>query len=263
VTGLLRAALYYASRGWSVIPCAPNGKRPLTSKGLHDASLDPERITSWWYRWPQANIGISTGGALDVIDIDSPEGLEALTSAAGLHQLGWGPVARTGRGWHYYLAGAHRRTRIGILDGVDLKAADAYVIAPPSLHHTGRRYHWMFTPEAVNLQPAPPWLEQLLRPPARNPNTAQRTDLVPGSRFERLRYALAALRSEAGTVARASEGGRNVTLNLAAFRMRRFLETGELSEGDVVEELLPAAMNAGLGHVEAVRTIASGLGTGK
>ena len=45
---LARAALAYASRGWPVLPCKVRGKTPLTSKGFHDATADPETIAAWW-----------------------------------------------------------------------------------------------------------------------------------------------------------------------------------------------------------------------
>ncbi|MGH7487948.1 MAG: bifunctional DNA primase/polymerase, partial [bacterium] len=60
---LATAALEYAARGWPVLPIRPRAKLPLTEHGLHDATTDPELITQWWERWPDANIGIRTGVA--------------------------------------------------------------------------------------------------------------------------------------------------------------------------------------------------------
>jgi len=59
-------ALVYAQRGWPVLPCQPGTKTPATRHGLHDASIDPDQIASWWRRQPDANIAIATG--LSVID---------------------------------------------------------------------------------------------------------------------------------------------------------------------------------------------------
>jgi hypothetical protein len=270
-------ALAYAAQGWPVIPChtwdgrhcscgradCPHpAKHPRTAHGLHDATTDLEQVAVWWDRWPQANIGIRTGVQVDVIDVDTDAGLEGLTSASGGRPLGWGPIARTGKGWHYYLACGGRRSKIRFLPGVDLKADDAYVIAPPSIHQSGRQYRWFQDcgPDYRTPQPAPAWLAPLLDPPARTPAIPVSERL--SSQSSGGRYALAALRSEAASVANAAKGSRNDTLNLAAFRMRRFVESGDLVEGDVLELLLSAAVLSGLGGLEAERTIRSGLGAG-
>ena len=73
---LLCAALGLAARGWHVIPlhtptgkgcscaqgdCESIGKHPRIGNWPEEAATDPETITKWWTRWPQANIGIVTG----------------------------------------------------------------------------------------------------------------------------------------------------------------------------------------------------------
>jgi Bifunctional DNA primase/polymerase, N-terminal len=260
---VIEAALEYAARGWPVLPCQPGGKAPLSPNGLLDSSLNPDRIRQWWKWWPQANIGIRTGIAVDVIDVDSDEGLHALADHAQGRPLGWGPIARTGRGWHYYVAVTGCRSRIRFLEGCDYKAAGGYVICPPSLHSSGRRYRWFGDcgPDLRQPQPPPEWLASLLASSRSRPSL--RGDFGGGTRFNGLRYALAALRSEAQTVARAPEGSRNDTLNRAAFKMRRFVDAGHLSPVDVIEELSAAAAAAGLPAFEAERTLASGLGVGR
>jgi hypothetical protein len=266
---LAEAAASYARRGWRVLPCAPREKYPVCTHGLHDASCDDDLVRWWWRRWPEANIGIRTGDPIDVIDVDSPEGMSALTDAASVHRLGWGPVSSTGRGWHYWIAGEDRRSRIGFLPGVDLKATGGYVIAPPSIHPTGRQYRWLprHGPDDVVPETAPDWLGELLDPAPKSygPRT---TSPLPWSDHAQptarvLRYARAALQAEAEMVAGAVKGTRNDSLNKAAYRMRRFLEAGHLAESDVVAGLVEAAIFAGLPEIEARRTIASGLGIGQ
>jgi hypothetical protein len=48
-------------------------KSPLTSRGFLDATQDPDRIRTWWRRWPDALVGVPTGAAtgLLVVDFDS------------------------------------------------------------------------------------------------------------------------------------------------------------------------------------------------
>jgi hypothetical protein len=72
-------ALGYAARGWPVFPCGWQGERrkhPLTQRGFLDASRDPSVIEAWWYRWPEANIGLPTGpiSNFDALDVDPRHG---------------------------------------------------------------------------------------------------------------------------------------------------------------------------------------------
>ena len=83
-------ALTYAQRyDWEVFPvCWPNdqgtcacgsnhtdakrvGKVPLVAHGLLDASVDPTEIYHWWTRWPEANIGMTTGRGSGVVVVDT------------------------------------------------------------------------------------------------------------------------------------------------------------------------------------------------
>jgi len=245
-----------------VLPCA--GKVPLVGHGVHDASTDPEQINHWWSRWPRANVGIRTGVIVDVVDIDSTEGFDQLAAREGKRTLEWwGPIAKTAKGCHCYLLSGDkpRRNRVRILPGVDYRGAGGYVIAPPSRHPSGHRYRWLHNedPDSSPPLPAPPWLIDVLQPPP--PPRRQWTP--PATRLRGVQYALAALRAEAGIVAKAPEGTRNDTLNRAAFRMRRFTEEGILEEAWVTDALAEAAQTAGLGLGEALGTIASGLGGGR
>jgi hypothetical protein len=85
----LAAAPRYASQGVPVFPLAPRSKFPLISAandghGLHDATTDAARIQAWWMAHPTANIGLRTGVAFDVIDLDSGAAVDALEVASGL-----------------------------------------------------------------------------------------------------------------------------------------------------------------------------------
>src|SRR5436190_17809511 len=68
----LEAALQYAGRGWSVLPC--RDKVPLVRGGVHAATRDRAAIERWWHRWPLADVAIACGAPsfIVVIDIDSP-----------------------------------------------------------------------------------------------------------------------------------------------------------------------------------------------
>lgn len=270
----LDAALDFALAGIPVLPlhtptprggcscarpeCTSVGKHPrwhrrLITAGLHDATTDPERVRRWWRTWPAANIGLRTGEALDVCDVDTPQSLAALRD---LLDAADPPLVRTGSGgWHLYFAASGAPNRVRVLPGVDWRGAGGYVVAPPSRHASGRRYRWI-RPLAGAPPPCPPGLVDLLtgRPvPVYHPAPVYHPD----------RYAAAALANEAMRVAGAPIGARNDTLYRAARGLGGLVAAGMLDEREVTDVLSDAARRAGLGRAEVSRTLHSGLTTGR
>jgi len=103
------AALTLAAAGVPVFPCVPGGKQPLTNRGFQDASADQQQVTSWWRRWPDANLALPTGAAsgVDVVDVDVHAGgsgypaFERARSAGFVE--GWAWLVRTpSTGLHAY-----------------------------------------------------------------------------------------------------------------------------------------------------------------
>ena len=137
----LKTALDFAQRD---IPSLPlKGKEPLTPHGFKDATTDPRRLHLWGNRYPGANIGIRTGSIsrIVVVDLDkeTPEAMEIWNNLPETVE------AETGRGRHrYYIIpkGARVRSR-KLAPGLDLKADDGYVVAPPSMHPSGAQYRWV------------------------------------------------------------------------------------------------------------------------
>jgi hypothetical protein len=133
------------------------------------------------------------------------------------------------------------------------------VIAPPSRHVERTTYYWVVGPGAEPSE-APAALVDLIAGP--EPPTSHNTH--QGGRIGHPdRYASVALAAEADRVARAPVGTRNDTLNRAAFALGRLVGAGLLDPALVTDELTAAARWAGLGRVEAGRTIRSGLTAGR
>ena len=153
-------ALALAALGLYVFPCRAKGKEPFTAHGWQDATTDPDIIRAWWKRWPDANIGVACGpSGIVVIDIDSDEAVKVVKKIGLPH----GPHVRTSKGWHVYYAADPERplqSRVGFLPGVDIRALGGYVIAPPSVHPSGKRYEWAPGRSLWDLEmpTAPEWL---------------------------------------------------------------------------------------------------------
>ncbi len=145
------AALSYAARGWSVIPMQPQAKRPLVAwRAFQQRRAQPDEIEAWFRRWPDANVGIVTGAVsgLVVIDVDARHGgAESVAAAERAH----GPLPTTvecltgGGGRHLYCAHPGRWTpnRVAMRPGIDVRGDGGCVVAPPSLHPSGRHYAWL------------------------------------------------------------------------------------------------------------------------
>jgi hypothetical protein len=282
-------AVEYAERGIPVLPLRgklpriPAGHAPgdplyghckgqcgQQGHGVHDATTDPDQVRQWWRRWPHANIGLRTGVRFDVIDVDGERGRHSLqrflAEQCGGVPIG-GPRVRTGSGagWHLYVQPTGLPDRIGVLEGVDYRAADRYVVAPPSRHSaTGRPYVWyvgrgLDTP--LGEVPAP--LRERLTPSPiqRQPTPARMRPAEPGHP-----YGHAVLQAETARIANApgpgqGRGGqRNQVLWEAARNLYNLVAGGVLDEAEVERELELAAGACGLLRDEprqTQRTLAS------
>jgi hypothetical protein len=271
-TDLVSAALAYAAAGLPVVPlfepdgrggcvcgtqdCRRPGKHPRNRGGLSNASTDAGTVAAWWRRWPSANIGGLTGVVFDICDVDSAEGIAAVTPLLGACH-GLAPLVRTGSGgWHLLFQPTGLGNRVRFLPGTDWRGQGGYVVLPPSLHATGQRYEFVRQADG-ELPSVPPALLNTLAP-AIQPRVA-----LPPAVARRSGYGPAALEREAEHVATAPKGQRNHALNRAAFNLGQLIAAGHLTEAEVTAELAHAATRAGLGATEATRTIASGLQAGQ
>jgi len=246
--------------------CHSPGKHPRINGGVHTATTDFDQLRTWWKRWPDANIGLATGNGLTVIDIDGPTGTAGLARLE--EALGALPPTRTvttGNGQHIYLhTPPHIRipnSASTIAAGIDIRSNGGYVVAPPSLHHSGHHYTLNNNTNTIAAAPGS-WLAHLATPP-RPVNDHPGPVAAPVAPEGGHPYALAALTAEAHRVATAPPGTRNHTLNRAAYNLGRLCDSGGLRTSEIHETLGAAAAEAGLGDNEAHVTIASGLAAGR
>lgn len=140
---------------------------------------------------------------LVVIDIDPQHGGdETYTDLVSIHgAFPDTPQVLTGGlgGRHlYYRSDTLITNKVGLFPGIDLRGDNGFVIAPKSVHVSGRRYLWEESsrPESIPLAPLPSWIEEALAQ-ARAPEASERVDptavfagIPAGERHDQLyRYA--------------------------------------------------------------------------
>ena len=176
-----QAALDLAARGWPILPLKPAGKLPLTAHGVKDATTDERTILHWFERWPDANIGVACGEpGPTVLDIDDPGQARDIT-----RRLGGVPQVATARGSHYYFQGADQGT-VPLGYG-ELRGLGSYVVAPPSIHETGKTYTWLLSPNG-KLPAVPGFLARVAKRTGKagTGKAKPRETVPPGSMYEYL-----------------------------------------------------------------------------
>ncbi len=169
----LEAALAYLALGWSVIPIEARGKRPLIPwLEFQQRCAGANEVRQWFETRKKANVAIVTGtvSGLVVLDIDVAHGgKESLSRLEHEYETLPGTVeAITGSGGrHFYFAhpAGVIRNRAGLTQGIDLRGDGGCVVAPPSVHRSGKRYRWKrgHSPGESELAPMPSWLLELVR----------------------------------------------------------------------------------------------------
>ena len=151
--------------------CENTGKHPYTAHGFKDASRDPDPIARLFDGREDLNIGIATGkpSGIVVIDLDGEAGeasWQAMTSAHPSAPPYPGMVFVTGKGRHLLFrhpgATVKSRQRFKGYQGIDVRADGGYIVAPPSMHESGRKYRVLDETYRLGIPHAPSWLLALL-----------------------------------------------------------------------------------------------------
>jgi len=132
-----------------------------------DDHLPDEDDIEAWFSVPLINIGILMTNGIGVIDFDE-------VTAFNLWYRAWGkdlnlPIAQTARGRHVYFY--HEGVTAGKLayqNGEiigDVKTS-GYVVAPPSVHHSGKQYRWIGSSPSrfINIKKRPFSFEEVVGP---------------------------------------------------------------------------------------------------
>ena len=167
-TELIQAALMYAKWDWPVLPLKKQSKELLDSVEITDATTDKNQITQWWSKNPHANVGIKTGreSGIVVLNCDCGEHKDGVQSMKHLYgyRFGHDPVSHTpGWGYHIYFNYPENidpnELPLPLTYGVDIMSDEHYVVAPPSIHPSEKKYEWQNKPSQGKLSSLPRWVE--------------------------------------------------------------------------------------------------------
>lgn len=236
-------ALRLASLGHKVFALAPNAKCPrAATRGVHDATTDPDTLAAWWRAHPDANLGLALGGVL-VVDIDDPNTpWPGDAERAAELQMTAGAIQETPRGVHMLFRtpdGVDLHSTSGkIASGVDIKTgAGSYIVVAPSIVN-GAPYRWRtectleVAPESLPLPPA--WLVDeiaLASNPGHRASIATAQPTPPTASTEAIERARAYLTGVTPPPVRGQRGG-------AMLWAARALVRGFMLEDDTARPLL-------------------------
>jgi hypothetical protein len=286
---MVEYAFYYARHGWHVFPCSPTDKRPLVSNGFYSATTNEDDIRAWWFKWPNAMIGVRMGATSGVWAVDPDASKDGSPDGVG----NWGRIVakcgglppththNTPNGGQHLLFkwndDQHVTNKEGGLAGlgINVRGEGGYIIAWPSVVADGRTYEIAEPLDFFHFAEAPAWLyDKLLpMPPAVSqalpiPSISQQAVALVRSPTvtHSAAYTDAALRGEYDAVASAPRGGGNNQLNISTFKLATLVGAGALDEHAVETTMFEAAVACGLvaddGRDKCLATIRSGLSAG-
>lgn len=189
-------ALFYASKGWRVLPVKPKSKLPAVNDWPNVATVDPSQIDKWFGNGASYNLGLLMGekSGIFALDVDPRNGgddslfaliseygalpptVEAMTGGGGTHILFKHPGYKI----------SNSANKLGA--GLDIKADGGYILAAPSVHDkTGKVYEWEISskPSQVAVSEAPQWLLRLIAEDEKKVEVSAPTDphaIISGAR---------------------------------------------------------------------------------
>ncbi len=146
---ILKMALNYQSKGFSIIPLKEAEKTPRESwSKWQNERANEKQIRKWFEQYPNMNIGIVTGKISNIVVIDIekdgnnsgyPQTATAKSGGGGIHLV------------YKYPEGVDSiKNAIRFRDLTDLKADNGYIVAPPSIHPSGEKYEWLIEIEKTS-----------------------------------------------------------------------------------------------------------------
>lgn len=224
----LEHAEQLAGKSFSIIPLKPRGKAPAMQWSEFTKRLaTATEIRQWW--GPEAiqpfNIGIVCGHISRIIGIDADSRAAAIQL---FRRLPFTPLmSKTAKGVHFLfrlspdqlISPRVRAVILGVL--CDIRAERSFIVAPPSIHPTGKTYGWVHDLTTVDLEQVPffdeSWLDAASKSGQQN-------------NVNKIKHPLSYIRK---VFAKSGSGGHNAT-----FRCACILRDAGLSEAESLAALV-------------------------
>lgn len=146
---ILKLANEYLDNGWSVLPVKPEEKRPYMTNWLqyNRSRVSRSMMENWFTSLSGAGIGIVTGKISNIVVLDV-ENYCKIPIDELLKKYPTQMISRTGSGgyhlfYQYPTNVSHIGNRVGLFDGIDLRADGGFIVLPPTIHPSGGRYEWI------------------------------------------------------------------------------------------------------------------------
>ena len=246
---------WYQQHDFSFFPLPLGSKQPFPGwnwKPLQTRQPRPQEVAAWF--GAPCNVAVVTGrvsGNLCVLDFDDMDTFPIWFEDTHLETR----VCYTGKGVHLYFRVSrpvkNGNFYVGGTLAGQVRFDGGYVVAPPSLHPSGRRYAWMDDRAILTVDPA---ALRLGTSPDHAWQPVPRKD-APTPITQASRYATVAMQRECDRVRQTPTGARNNALFRAALKLKKYQAT--LGDAAVLQALCAAARDAGLLEQEAVNTIHS------
>lgn len=141
----MNMALGYIKQGISIVPIPHKEKSPSIPWKEYQSRIATEEEVKSWFQDKQQNVGIVTGSlsGITVVDVDVDKGGNESIVKLGISS----PItALSSRGYHLYYKYCPDtdkiKTVVGVFPGVDIRSEGGLIVAPPSIHSSGKRYIW-------------------------------------------------------------------------------------------------------------------------
>lgn len=148
---LIEAANEYIKIGLSIVPLKAGSKIPFVQWKDYQKRLPSQQdLDEWFHDHPERNIGIVCGEVsnnLVVLDFDDEEvGQQWMRKHVYLCRETW--IVKTNQGYHVYFRIPEPPSTFSF-EGGEVKGAGGYVVAPPSIHQSGKKYEFTNMAEEI------------------------------------------------------------------------------------------------------------------
>ena len=180
-------ALAYLKNGFSIFPT--RGKKPLVAWEKYQFERPTkQQVIEWWDKWPDADIGVVTGGISGIVVVDIDGGK--------VPQLPPTAVSQTSPGHFQYFfkypGFSVKNSTKEIAPNLDIRGDGGFVVVPPSKHFNRETreqdftYTWLISPEDASFAELPDWIIEKFKKEPKKITLKESVSIPEGTRHDKL-----------------------------------------------------------------------------